>query len=83
MFASVEMYGLFHARKLRVHELALRAGWDSIHARLHLTRLFYDCFTPAIAASDFALTRAVGDGSPASGGADLDRALDFLAVCRP
>jgi 2-polyprenyl-3-methyl-5-hydroxy-6-metoxy-1,4-benzoquinol methylase len=83
VFASVEMYGLYHARKLRVHELALRAGWDSIHARLRLTRLFYDRFTPAIAASDFALTRAVGDGSPASGGADLDRALDFLAVCRP
>jgi SAM-dependent methyltransferase len=74
-FGSVQLYGLFHARKLRVHELALRAGWDSVHARLRLTRPFYDRFTPAIAASDFAL-RARGE-------ADLDRALDFVAVCRP
>ncbi len=27
-FDDVEMLGLFHARKLRVHELALRYGWD-------------------------------------------------------
>jgi SAM-dependent methyltransferase len=74
-FASVEMHGLFHARKLRAHELALRLGWDSIHPRLGLTKRFYDRFTPAIAASDFAL-RACGQ-------ADLDRALDFVAVCRP
>jgi SAM-dependent methyltransferase len=72
-FASVRLYGLFHARKLRVHELALRAGWDSIHPRLRLTKPFYDRFTPAIAASDFALRPA--------GEADLDRALDFVAVC--
>ena len=69
------MYGLFHARKLRVHELALRAGWDSVHPRLRLTKPFYDRFTPAISASDFALR-------PASE-ADLDRALDFVAVCAP
>jgi SAM-dependent methyltransferase len=75
MFSSVELYGLFHARKLRAHELALRLGWDRIHAALHLTRPFYDRFTPAIAASDFVLRAA-----PA---ANLDRALDFLAVCRP
>jgi SAM-dependent methyltransferase len=74
-FSSVELYGLFHARKLRVHELALRAGWDRIHAALRLTKPFYDRFTPAIAASDFAL-RATPE-------ANLDRALDFLAVCRP
>jgi len=76
-FSSVEMYGLFHTRKLRAHELALRFGWDRLHPRLGLTRRFYDRFTPAIATSDFALRRG-GDG----GGADLDRALDFLAVCR-
>jgi len=74
-FATVEMHGLFHARKLRVHELALRAGWDAIHPRLRLTRPFYDRFTPAISASDFALR--------ASGEADLDKALDFVAVCSP
>jgi SAM-dependent methyltransferase len=74
-FAAVEMYGLFHARKLRAHELALALGWDAVHPRLRLTRRFYDWFTPAIAVSDFALRAA-----PA---ADLDRALDFVAVCRP
>ncbi len=70
-FASVELYGLFHARKLRLHELAIRAGWDSVHPALRITKPFYDRFVPAISASDFALR---GDG--------LDRALDFLAVCR-
>jgi hypothetical protein len=73
-FASVRMYGLFHARKLRVHELALRLGWDGVHPRLGLTKAFYDRFTPAIAASDFVLRPC--------GQADLDRALDFVAVCR-
>jgi 2-polyprenyl-3-methyl-5-hydroxy-6-metoxy-1,4-benzoquinol methylase len=70
-FGSVEMLGLFHARKLRVHELAIRAGWDTVHKRLGATKPFYDRFTPAIAASDFKLRHG-----------DLDRALDFLAVCR-
>jgi 2-polyprenyl-3-methyl-5-hydroxy-6-metoxy-1,4-benzoquinol methylase len=74
-FATVQMHGLFHARKLRAHELALRVGWDAAHRRLGLTKRFYDWFTPAIAVSDFALRRA--------GEADLDRALDFVAVCRP
>ncbi len=73
-FGTVEMYGLFHARKLRAHELALKLGWDSIHPRLGLTSRFYDWFTPAIAASDFALRSAAQ--------ADLDGALDFVAVCR-
>jgi 2-polyprenyl-3-methyl-5-hydroxy-6-metoxy-1,4-benzoquinol methylase len=70
-FSKVELLGLFHARKLRVHELAVRLGWDAVHKRLGLTKRFYDRFTPAIAASDFRLR----DG-------DLDRALDFVAVCR-
>ena len=69
------MYGLFHARKLRAHELALRAGWDRVHAALGLTKRFYDWFTPAIAAGDFALRPAAE--------ANMDRALDFVAVCRP
>jgi SAM-dependent methyltransferase len=69
-FPRVEMLGLFHARRLRLHELALKLGWDRVHKRLGLTKPFYDRFTPAISASDFALRR---DG--------LDRALDFLAVC--
>jgi len=70
-FGSVELLGLFHARKLRAHELALRAGWDRIHPALHITKPFYDRFIPAISASDFRLREG-----------PLDRALDFLAVCR-
>jgi 2-polyprenyl-3-methyl-5-hydroxy-6-metoxy-1,4-benzoquinol methylase len=72
-FSSVELLGLFHARKLRVHELAIRhAHWDDIHQRLRFTKPFYDRFTPAISVRDFALR-----------GTDLERALDFVAVCRP
>jgi 2-polyprenyl-3-methyl-5-hydroxy-6-metoxy-1,4-benzoquinol methylase len=70
-FDSVELLGLFHARKLRVHELALRAGWDRAHAALGITRAFYDRFTPAISARDFALRPA-----------PLAHALDFVAVLR-
>jgi 2-polyprenyl-3-methyl-5-hydroxy-6-metoxy-1,4-benzoquinol methylase len=73
-FGAVEMYGLFHARKLRTHELALRLGWDRVHPRLGLTKRFYDWFTPAIAVEDFALRR--------DSDADLEKALDFVAVCR-
>lgn len=73
-FPRVELHGLFHARKLAVHELAIRRlGWDAVHRRLGITRAFYDRFTPAISARDFAL-REGGD-------ARLAGALDFLAVC--
>jgi SAM-dependent methyltransferase len=71
VFAEVDLLGLFHARKLRLHGWVLQLGWDRVHAALGLTKPFYDRFTPAISARDFAL----GAGS-------LDRALDFLAVCR-
>jgi SAM-dependent methyltransferase len=72
-FGSVELLGLFHARKLRAHQFAIeRLGWDSIHAALRITKPFYERFTPAISVRDFAL-RPRG----------LDRALDFLAVLRP
>lgn len=71
VFHEVQMLGLFHTRKLRLHALALRLGWDHVHAALRITKPFYDRFTPAIATSDFVLR-----------GDDLDRALDFLAVCR-
>ena len=54
-FARVEILGLFHARKLRVHELALRLGWDRVHPALRLTKPFYDRFVPAIDAADFRL----------------------------
>ncbi|HMC06751.1 MAG TPA: class I SAM-dependent methyltransferase [Solirubrobacterales bacterium] len=70
-FAGVELLGVIHARRLRLHELALRAGWDRVHRALGLTKPFYDRFIPAIESSDFKVTAA----------ADLDRALDFLAIC--
>jgi len=70
-FASVELLGLFHARKLRAHELAIRLGWDRVHRGLRITEPFYDRFIPAISARDFRLRPG-----------DLDRALDFLAICR-
>jgi 2-polyprenyl-3-methyl-5-hydroxy-6-metoxy-1,4-benzoquinol methylase len=75
VFPSVAMLGLFHARKLRFHEMAIRAGWDAIHPRLRVTKPFYDRFVPAISSRDFALRYDTV--------ANLDRALDFLAVCRP
>jgi trans-aconitate methyltransferase len=71
-FADVEILGLHYAGKLRLHEAALQLGWDWVHSALRLTKLFYDRFVPAISSSDFRLTP---DG-------DLDRALDFLAICR-
>jgi SAM-dependent methyltransferase len=71
LFARVELLGVFHARKLRLHEVALRLGWDRVHPALHLTKPFYDRFVPAIAASDFELRDD----------RDLDSSLDLLAVC--
>jgi SAM-dependent methyltransferase len=72
-FSRVDLLGLFHARKLRLHQLAIEhAGWDALHARLGITTRFYDRFTPAISARDFALRRG-----------ELGRALDLLAVLRP
>jgi 2-polyprenyl-3-methyl-5-hydroxy-6-metoxy-1,4-benzoquinol methylase len=71
VFDEVELLGLFHARKLRAHELALQLGWDRVHKALGVTKPFYDWFTPAISQRDFALR----DGP-------LDKALDFLAVLR-
>jgi SAM-dependent methyltransferase len=71
-FSRVDLLGVFHARTLRAHELALRLGWDRVHAALRLTGPFYARFTPAITARDFALRRG-----------RLERALDLLAVLRP
>jgi SAM-dependent methyltransferase len=73
-FTRVEIFGLFHARKLRAHELAIRAGWDRLHATLRITTPFYDRFVPAISSKDFVLKPEAE--------CDLDQALDFLAVCR-
>jgi SAM-dependent methyltransferase len=70
-FGRVELLGLFHARLLRLHELAIARGWDELHPRLGVTARFYDWFVPAISERDFALRPA-----------PLDRALDFLAILR-
>jgi SAM-dependent methyltransferase len=70
-FAEVRMLGVFHARKLRAHELALRLGWDRVHGALRVTKPFYGRFVAAISSSDFRLSEY-----------DLERALDFVAVCR-
>jgi SAM-dependent methyltransferase len=70
-FDHVELLGVFHAGKLKIHELAIKLGWDELHRRLGFTERFYDWFVPAISASDFAVRNG-----------DLDRALDFLAVCK-
>ncbi len=70
-FDSVEILGLRHAGKLRLHGWALALGWDRVHHALRLTGPFYDRFTPAISASDFKLQAG-----------DLDGCLDFLAICR-
>jgi SAM-dependent methyltransferase len=73
-FAHVELYGLFHARRLALHQVAIeRLGWDAVHARLGLTQPFYDRFVPAIRARDFAVRAR----------RDLERALDLVAVLRP
>jgi 2-polyprenyl-3-methyl-5-hydroxy-6-metoxy-1,4-benzoquinol methylase len=71
VYDSVELYGLFHTRKLWLHEKAIAAGWDDLHPRLGITKRFYDWFTPAIEHTDFALRQG-----------PLDRALDFVAVLR-
>jgi SAM-dependent methyltransferase len=71
VFERVELLGVFHARKLRLHDLALGAGWDRLHAALGITSPFYERFTPAISARDFALRPGA-----------LERALDFVAVLR-
>ena len=69
-FSRVQVLGLFHAGKLRAHEVALRLGWDRVHPALRLTGPFYSRFVPSIGSSDFKL-RETG----------LERALDFVAIC--
>jgi SAM-dependent methyltransferase len=70
-FERVQLLGVFHARKLALHDQALSLGWDSLHRTLGITDAFYRWFTPAISARDFVLKPE-----------PLERALDFLAVLR-
>ncbi len=73
-FGQVEVLGLFHAGKLAVHERAIGLGWDRFHKAMRITKPFYDRFIPAIGQNDFKLKN--------ENEADLERALDFVAVCR-
>jgi SAM-dependent methyltransferase len=70
-FRSVELLGLHHAGKLRLHQVAVRLGWDRLHRALRLTDRFYGWFVPAVSERDFNLRPG-----------NLEGALDFLAVCR-
>ena len=70
-FEHVELYGLFHAKKLWLHERAIALGWDDLHPKLGITKRFYDWFTPAIDVGDFRFAQD-----------PLDRALDFVAVLK-
>ncbi|UJA19571.1 methyltransferase domain-containing protein [Thermoleophilia bacterium SCSIO 60948] len=72
-FSSHRMLGLHHARKLRVHELAIRFGWDRVHPALGITKPFYERFVPAISARDFVLREAAEPSAH-------DGALDLLAI---
>ncbi len=69
---EVELLGLFHARKLRAHELAIKLGWDSRpQGACGITKPLLRPLHPGDR----------GLGLRACGPSDLDRALDFLAVC--
>jgi SAM-dependent methyltransferase len=72
VFSEVELLGVFHARRLALHAAALKLGWDRLHPMLRVTRRFYGWFVPSITVQDFAIRSK-----------RLERALDFLAVCRP
>lgn len=73
-FGQVEILGLFHTGKLAVHERAIGLGWDHLHKVTRITKPFYDRFIPAISQNDFKLKN--------ENEADLEKALDFVAVCR-
>jgi SAM-dependent methyltransferase len=70
-FDQVELLGVFHAGKLRLHDWALRVGWDRLHPALGIGQRFYGWFVPAISTQDFRVRAG-----------PLERALDFLAVLR-
>ena len=60
-FARVEILGLFHARKLRVARARAARRLGPRPQGAAITKPFYDRFTPAIAASDFALAPSRGE----------------------
>ncbi|MCD6726666.1 MAG: methyltransferase domain-containing protein [Solirubrobacteraceae bacterium] len=75
--SRVELHGLYHAGRLKAHQIAIeRLHWDAVHSRLGITKRFYDRFVPSISERDFALVSELD-------GAELDGALDLVAVLRP
>ena len=78
----MELLGVFHARRLRAHELAIRLGWDRVHPALGMTKPFYERFIPSITARDFRLAgTATWNGRwTSSRSAMPDRSVGDLAV---
>lgn len=76
VFSDVQLFGVRHSGKLKWHQYAIEnLGWDEIHKGLRISKLFYDRFTPAISEHDFELFPGPTDDL-------LQKALDFVAVCR-
>jgi SAM-dependent methyltransferase len=73
-FPEVETEGVFHAGKLRLHDLAARRNFSQFCLRIppRLDRLFYRTyFIPSISVRDFRVGRE-----------NLDKALDFIGTGR-
>jgi SAM-dependent methyltransferase len=73
-FPTVDMVGIFHAGKLRLHDRLARRDFSQFCLDIppRLDRYFYrPLYIPSIKARDF----RIGDG-------DLDHALDFIAIAR-
>lgn len=73
-FPEVELVGIFHARKLRLHDMLSRRNFSQFCLRIPplLDRFFYrPVFIPSISTSDFRVVEG-----------DLEWALDFIAIGR-
>jgi SAM-dependent methyltransferase len=73
-FAEVELVGIFHAGKLRLHDRLVRRDFSQFCLDIppRLDRLFYrPFFVPSIRTKDFR-----------AGGGDLAGAVDFIAIAR-
>ena len=74
LFPEVELVGIFHARKLRLHDLVSRRNFSQFCLELppRLDRLFYrPLFIPSLGTRDFRI-----------GSNGLEDALDFIATGR-
>ena len=84
-FGSVDMLGLFHARKLRCHQWAIEhAGWDDVHARWGSrsrsttgSRRRSRCVTSSCGAASSTCSRS--PGQPAVLDGRRGRSLRFIA----